>query len=105
MKLLIGMVLGGLTVWLYMSERGRSELRRRFATAPESVEHLRHTLASATAAGAQRISEAIDSAPLADPVKDTASEAAFNVWAAADKLGQSTPEPEVRASGDPRAES
>jgi hypothetical protein len=105
MKIIIGMVLGGLAVWLYRSERARDEVSQRFATAPEPLQQLRHTVASAVATGAQRFSEAIDSAPVADHVKDSASEAAFTVWAAADKLGQTSPEPKATQSGDPLAES
>jgi hypothetical protein len=90
MKLLIGMVLGGLAAWLYSSDRVQRELQHRFASAPESIQQLQQTVATAAASGAQRVSETIDSAPVADRVKDAASEGAFNVSAAADKLGQPT---------------
>ncbi len=82
------MALGALAAWLYSSERTRNELRQRLSETPESLQQLRQTAASAAASGAQRASEAIESAPVPDQVKDTASGAAFNVWAAADKLGQ-----------------
>jgi hypothetical protein len=95
MKLLIGMVLGGLAAWLYSSDRVQRELQHRFASAPESIQQLQQAVATAAASGAQRVSETIDSAPVADRVKDAASEAAFTVWAAADKLGQPAPEAEV----------
>ena len=81
MKLLIGMVLGGLAAWLYGSDRVRRGLQHQFVSAPESTQQLRQTVATAAASGAWRISEAIDSAPVADRVKDAPSEAAFNVSA------------------------
>ena len=88
MKFLIGVVLGGLAAWLYGSDSVRRELRDRFASAPDSLQQLQQTVASVAASGAQRVAETIDSAPVADRVKGAASDAAFTVWAAADKLGQ-----------------
>jgi hypothetical protein len=100
MKLLIGMALGGLAAWLYGSDRVRRGLQHQFASAPESTQQLRQTVATAAASGAWRISEAIDSAPVADRVKDAPSEAAFNVWAAAEELGQTAPEAELAQDAD-----
>jgi hypothetical protein len=70
MKMLLGAIIGALAAWFYSSERARQ------------------SVAATAAEGAQRVAEAIDSAPLPDPVKGTASDAAFNLWAAADQVGR-----------------
>lgn len=103
-KMLMGMIVGALAAWLYTSERARNEVQRRLSVAPESVSQLQQTAASVAASGAQRVAEAIDSAPLPDRVKDTASGAAFNVWAAADQFGQSPSEAGPAAGGEAREE-
>jgi len=69
------------------------------------VRQRRPTAAVPAAAGAQRVAEAIDSAPLPDQVKDTASGAAFNVWAAADNLGQPLSDTGSAHGGEAKAES
>ncbi len=104
-KLLIGVVLGALAAWLYGSERARKEVRQRIAAAPESLQQVKQTAASVAATGAQRVAEAIDSAPLPEQVKDTASGAAFNVWAAADNLGQPLSDTGSAHGGEAKAES
>ncbi len=88
MKMLFGVVLGALATWLYSSEQARKQVREGFSDAPASLQQLQHTAASAAASGAQRVAEAIDSAPLPERVKGAASEATFNVWAAADSVGE-----------------
>jgi hypothetical protein len=95
MQLLLGMILGGLAAWLYSSNHARDLVRQQVASAPVSLQQLRQTAAAFTATGAQRAAEVIDAAPVSERVKETASGAAFNVWAAADKLGQTTPETEA----------
>ena len=105
MKIVMGVIVGALGVWLYRSERVRKEVGDRFSGAPESLQHVQQSAASATANAAQRVSEVIDSAPVPEQVKGSVSGAAFNVWAAADNLGQSAPNA-GRAEGDeptPRA--
>jgi hypothetical protein len=92
MKILIGMIVGGLAAWLYSSSRARELIGQGVAAAPDSLQQLRRTAATFTATGAQRAAEVIDSAPVSERVKDTASGAAFNVWAAADQLSQTASE-------------
>jgi hypothetical protein len=103
--MLIGVVLGVLTAWLYRSERARTEVRRRIAAAPESLQQVKQSAASMAATGAQRVAETIDSAPLPEQVKDTASGAAFNVWAAADNLGQPVSNAGAAQAREEKAES
>ena len=95
MNMLIGLIVGAMAAWLYSSERAREMVRERVAGAPESLQQLRQTAATFTATGAQRAAEVIDAVPVSERVKGTASDAAFNVWAAADRLGQTTSEAEV----------
>ena len=92
MNVLFGVLVGLLAGWVYYSERVRSFAQQRLSAAPETLQQAGREAASAAAAGAQRASEAIDATPLPDPVKGPATEAAFNVWAAADELGQSPAE-------------
>ncbi|MCA1644504.1 MAG: hypothetical protein LC797_03220 [Chloroflexi bacterium] len=105
MKMLMGVVLGALAAWLYGSERARQEVRWRFATTPETLQQVKQTVTSVAATGAQRLAEAIDSAPLPEQVKDTASDAAFNVWAAADNLGQPVSDAGSAQGGEAKAAS
>ncbi len=104
-KMVMGALLGALAAWLYGSEQARKEIRERIAAAPESLKQVKQTVASVAATGAQRAAEAVDSAPLPEQVKDTASDAAFNVWAAADNLGQPKSDPGSAQSGAAKAES
>ena len=105
MKMLIGLTVGLVAAWLYSSKRARQELQQRLSETPTTLQELRHSGASLVATGAQRAAEIIDSAPLSDAVKDAASGAAFNVWVAADTVGQpessAEPIPGDRASIEP----
>ena len=105
MKVLIGVIVGLMAAWIYSSERARKELQQRFSEAPRVLEQLQHTGASLASTGAQRVAEAIDSAPLPEQVKDTASGAAFNVWAAADNLGQPVSDAGAAQGREEKAES
>ena len=71
------------------SERGRRLSQQGLSAAPDLLQQARRAAASAAAERVQRASELIDAAPIPDPVKGPASDAAFNVWAAADQLGHS----------------
>jgi hypothetical protein len=104
-KLLIGVVLGALAAWLYGSERARKEVQQRIAAAPDSLQQVKQTAASVAATGAQRVAEAIDTAPLPAQVKDTAGGAAFNVSAAADNLGQPVSDAGAAQGREEKAES
>ncbi len=106
MQFLLGLIVGALAVALYQSERARAELERRLGQSRETlvqsalvqtrrVGALSQSLAGATSEGAQRISEAIDTAPLPDAVKKPASDTAFNVWSTAESHRQSSDPPDV----------
>jgi hypothetical protein len=101
-KMLIGVILGLGAAWLYSSGRARHEFRRQFLTAPESLEQLA-TAASAAATGVQRVSEAIDSAPLSDRAQGIATGAAVAARAATDALEQ--PGAGLAYGGEVQAES
>lgn len=100
MQLLIGIILGAAAAWLYSSDRARARAQERLSTVPDTFGQMRQAVASAAAEGAQRVSEAIDSAPLPDPVKGPASAAAFSAWAAADQLGQGAADTEPGSGQD-----
>ncbi len=88
MEFLLGVVVGALTTWLYRSERAREEVQRRLSTAPASVQQARQSAAAAAAGGAQKLSGAVDAAPLPPQVKDVASRATSGLRNTAERLGQ-----------------
>jgi hypothetical protein len=88
----VGIMAGVGLMWLYRSERARDEARRRLDRAPDWLHKLRRTAVSSAVTGAQRVSEAVDSAPLPPTVKHAASDAAFNLWAAGDALTEQSSE-------------
>jgi hypothetical protein len=88
MKFAVGTVVGVGLVWLSQSARARDEARRRLEQAPDWLQQAGRAAVSTAVTGVQRVSEAVDSAPLPATVKSTASDAAFNVWAAGDALIQ-----------------
>ena len=88
MEMLFGILVGVLGAWVYRSRRARELAQRGISGGPGAIQQATRTVASTAAMGAQRASEAIDAAPLPETVKAPASEAAFNLWAAADHLGQ-----------------
>src|SRR5689334_21356964 len=110
MQLLLGLILGAFGVALYQSERARAEFERRLGQSPEAlaqsalaqtrrVAGLTHSLAGATSEGAQRVSEAIDAAPLPDALKKPASDTAFNVWSTAESHRESADQHDVAEPG------
>jgi hypothetical protein len=88
MKFVVGVVIGVVLIWLYRSDRARAEARSRLEATPDWLRQTGRTAASAAVLGAQWVSEAVDAAPLPPIVKTTASDAAFNVWAAGETLTQ-----------------
>ncbi len=103
MKFVVGVVVGVGLMWLYRSDRARDEARRRLEAAPDWLHQAARTAASTAVTGAQRVSEAVDSAPLPPIVKNTASDAAFNVWAAGEPLTQDPPKGAGPGTGGPEA--
>jgi hypothetical protein len=100
MKFLLGVVVGSVAMWLYQSERVREEAQRRLSTAPATLQQARQSAVSATAAGAERVSEAIDGAPLPPQVRDAASRATSAVRTTAEGMGQ---RPDADPTGDEEA--
>jgi hypothetical protein len=99
-KFLFGLIVGAVGVALYQSEAARAEFERRFGQSPDAlvqsglaqarrVGPLSQSVVGAASQGAQRVSEAIDAAPLPDAVKKPASEAAFNVWSTTESQRES----------------
>ena len=98
MRVVIGVVVGAVLMWLFESERARDEARRRLEQAPDWLHRAGRTAASTATTGVQRVAEAVDAAPLPPNVKSTASDAAFNLWAAGEALTQESPEGANRGS-------
>ncbi|MBV9578028.1 MAG: hypothetical protein JO057_05500 [Chloroflexi bacterium] len=103
MRFLMGVCVGASVLWLTQTERGRQWLAEvRQGKAPWLAQ-VQQTAAERVSASAQRISETIDSAPLPDTLKNTASDAAFNAWSAAQSSmpsaqpGTSQPSPPEQA--------
>jgi hypothetical protein len=76
-SLIVGIALGFAGGYFYGSDRARAEAQRRFAAMPEPV---RRTT--------ERISDAIDKAPVPDAVKQTASRATAAVQTGTERAAQ-----------------
>lgn len=87
MRVLLGAAVGILVAWLSRSERAREEARRRLPTAPESLRQAATSAAAASAGRVGRVAEAIDAAPVPQPLKGPLSRAATTARSAAEKLG------------------
>jgi hypothetical protein len=86
MRVLIGAVVGVLLMWLYQSKRVREEAERRLATAPES---LRQAATSAKAVSADqmgRVVQAVEAAPVPQPIRDAFGRATMAARSTAEKL-------------------
>ena len=70
MRLLLGAVVGILLVWLYRSTRVRDEAQRRLATAPEPLRHAATSARAASASQLERVAQAFEAAPVAQPVRE-----------------------------------
>jgi hypothetical protein len=86
MKFVLGVAIGAAVSWFYTSAGVRGQFGPHFSGASGYLQHWTKVAASLTRSGAQRASELIDAAPLPDSIKEGASDAAFNAWAAADVL-------------------
>jgi hypothetical protein len=73
MKLLAGLLLGVVGMWLYRSEQARQKAQQMLGSTPQPVQNLGHTVASATTSSAQRVGGVIDASPLPDNVKAAAA--------------------------------
>lgn len=82
-QFLLGTAAGFLASWMSSSARAREAARRRLSTLPQPVREAAHSAATAAGGGTQRLIEAIDSAPLPEPVKSFASSTAQSMQSAA----------------------
>ena len=73
MKLLAGLIFGAVGMWLYRSEQARQKAQQMLGSAPQPVQNLGHTVASATTSSAQRVGGVIDASPLPENVKAAAA--------------------------------
>ena len=87
MRVLLGAAVGMLVAWLSRSERAREEARRRLSTAPASLRHAATSAAAASAGRVGRVAEAVDAAPVPQPLKGPLSRAAMTARSAAERLG------------------
>ena len=90
MRVLLGAAVGMLVAWLSRSERAREEARRRLSTAPASLRHAATSAAAASAGRVGRVADAVDAAPVPQPLKGPLSRAAMTARSAAERLGGGT---------------
>ena len=86
LSFIVGIALGFAGGYFYGSERARAEAQRRFAAIPEPM---RRTT--------ERISDAIDKAPVPDAVKQTASRATAAVQSGTERAAQAVTPPSTVA--------
>jgi hypothetical protein len=99
MKLVLGIVVGIIGMWLYRSEQARQGVQQRLSMAPEPLQKVGQTVASTASASVQRVAGAVDTAPLPAKVKQTAA----RVTGGGPQAGASAPEyigtPGVESAG------
>jgi hypothetical protein len=74
-------------MWLYRSKRVREEAERRLATVPEPVRHAATAARAASAGQIERVAQAVDAAPVPQPLKETLGRATTAARSTAEKLG------------------
>ncbi len=79
LRLIFGVVVGGLAAWLYRSEETRNQVQDRLAAAPAPLRQGSGALAEAAATGAERAASLVDATPLPPRVKDRATATARSV--------------------------
>jgi hypothetical protein len=111
LKLILGLLIGGLAVWLYQSKRAREQFGQQFGTGSGTFREGVAAVASATTNSAQRVAHTIDSTPLPPQAKERARAATSAVQSAADRVKQqvagptSDQQPGVQVSVPPVAQS
>lgn len=100
LRLMFGVLIGGLAAWLYRSEQTREQVRQGLAGAPVPLRQGAESLASAGVSGAERAAGLLGAAPLPPQVKDRATAAVRSAaeWARRGGVGsaketQSTEQP------------
>ena len=69
LKLMFGVVVGVLVAWLSRREGALDQVRQRVGSAPVPLRERAQSVTSVTAAGAARLTEAVESGPLPPRVK------------------------------------
>jgi len=88
MRFMVGLGAGAALMWFMQTESGRRWLGTLSQGQGPRLREVQHTAAENVSQGVQRVSEAIDAAPLPDNVKSAASDAAFAAWSATQSLSQ-----------------
>jgi hypothetical protein len=86
MRVLLGAAVGILLVWLYRSQRVREEAQRRLSTAPESFRQAATSATAASAGQLGRVAQAVDAAPVPQPLRDALGRATTAARSTAEKL-------------------
>jgi hypothetical protein len=87
MRVLLGVVVGILLMWLYQSRRVREEAQRRLATAPEPLRQAATSAKAASAGQLERVAQAFDAAPVPQPLRGAVGRATTAARSTAEKLG------------------
>ena len=87
MRVLLGAAVAILVAWLSRSERAREETRRRLSAAPESLRQAATAAAVASAGRVRRVADAVDAAPVPEPLGGLFGRATTAARSAAEKLG------------------
>jgi hypothetical protein len=72
LKLMVGVVVGVLVAWLSRREGALDPIRQRVASAPAPLRERAQSVTSATATGAARLTQVVQSAPVPPLVKSRA---------------------------------
>jgi hypothetical protein len=89
MRVLLGVAIGVLIMWLYQSKRVREEAQRRLSSAPESWRNAATSAKEASAGQIERVAQAVDAASVPQPLRDTLVRATTAARSTAEKLGGS----------------
>lgn len=102
MRVLLGVLVGVLVAWLYRSERVRDEAQRRLSTAPESLRQAATSAKAASTGQIGRVAQAVEAAPIPQPVRETIGRATMAARSTAEKLsGTASEKPRAQQSPAP----
>jgi len=87
MRVLLGAVVGILLAWLYRSRRVRAEAQRRLSSAPEPLRQAATSAKAASASQLERVAQAVDAAPVPQPLRAALGRATTAARSTAEKLG------------------
>jgi len=101
MRFLAGFGAGAALMWFRQTEHGRQWLGELLHGQAPRLRDVQHTAVENVSNGVQRVSEAIDAAPIPEPVKSAASEAAFAAWSATQSLAEQAGDAPAGSPGQP----